>query len=397
MGLNIYPIDLLLVCSLISILLTKKNKIILLFQEPCLKYYILFLFWMLFSVVRNLFIYKNSAIGDSRQVFLFLFFFITYYISTKINIDEINHLLVNVIIYSTIGVILLFIIEINIGHRFGFSFESIETANYGMLEDPRGIRILGSGDTFILCISSIFIIVKSLNTRIIKKRDLIILIILIIAIVISQNRTAIISTSLAFIFYLISIYPIKKILKYIAIGIPILILLIAVIGSLTNSFQLSLKDIITSTFNPNEDKIGTGSWRLLVVTSALEKFMTNPIIGEGFGGGWLLETNDSFVTIPPHNQYVSILVKTGIVGLIIFSMFIFKFIKSYFNNRTRFYTDTKITFDVMFIALIAALPYGLGYDYYAYYGLYIGIYFGLLVKKEMPTKETSQLSTFASI
>jgi len=58
-------------------------------------------------------------------------------------------------------------------------------------------------------------------------------------------------------------------------------------------------------------------WRLLAWAEALHRFVTNPVMGEGFGVPLTFEQSDA--DSKPHNIYITILYKMGLVGAAVFS------------------------------------------------------------------------------
>lgn len=379
---NIYPIDLFLSFSMIFLFsLMRERKLGYKIKGTPLTLYLLLLVYFSFEILRNIFVYKQSAIGDGRSVFPFFFFFITYFYSQKFSTKEFLSFSNKIILLSAFGAFLLFIIELSIGHLFSFSINNIKEADYGYLTDPRGVRILGSNDTFTLCIFSVWIILSMLYQN---KRGIVNIILLVASItasLISQNRTAIISIIFSFLIYLIFTFKIKRIKKllfYISTSLAIVIFIINFYFA--KDFYLSVRQTIISTFNPAEDRIGTGYWRLLAVQSAMSNFPQHPIFGEGFGKHWILFINNKIFFLPPHNQYVLMLIKTGLVGLILLISIFYLVIRSFLKYRKYIGSNSRPIFDTMFIALIAALPYGMGFEFYPYFGLYFGIYVGILIK-----------------
>lgn len=59
-------------------------------------------------------------------------------------------------------------------------------------------------------------------------------------------------------------------------------------------------------------------WRLLAWAEALRRFVANPVMGEGFGVPLTFEGSDA--DSKPHNIYITILYKMGLVGAVVFTV-----------------------------------------------------------------------------
>jgi len=207
--------------------------------------YLLLLCYFSFQILRNIFVYKQSAIGEARSVFPFFFFFITYFYSQKLSTKEFLSFSNKLILLSAFGAFLLFIIELSIGHLFSFSVNNIKEADYGYLTDPRGVRILGSSDTFTLCIFSVYTILSMLYQNKWGIVNIILLVASITASLISQNRTAIISIIFSFLIYLIFTFKIKRIKKLLFYMSTFLVIVMFIINFyFAKDFHLSLREII---------------------------------------------------------------------------------------------------------------------------------------------------------
>ena len=91
-----------------------------------------------------------------------------------------------------------------------------------------------------------------------------------------------------------------------------------------------------SMYNFNEVVSVSGNnakWRIILWKDIIQKSMNKPILGYGFGMLYNNETlknmgwqyGDDVGFLDPHNSYLSILYRTGIVGLLIFLLFIISF------------------------------------------------------------------------
>jgi hypothetical protein len=382
---NIFPIDCVLIILLIF-LYKKKDKLTSLFKNKGTKYYSIFILWIIIAVIRGIPEYSFSAIGDSRQIFQFYFFFASYFLIIEeedlAGIIKKFEFLFYLFAYA---VIIEFILELILGHKIGFSYSLSAESNFGYLEDIRGKRILDTHHTFCACLFIFYVLIKYRIKSKINVHDVILCCILFFAILLSQNRTSIFSVFFAGIFYFIFINKKGtsklKSLFYLAISILAFLLLYEYISKIFNLF--SIEDLIDAFTNPTEEITGTGYWRYFAILSALDTFFKYPILGEGFGNHWQVVVDNIIYYVGPHNQYIVILVKTGIVGLVLFIIALVFLFKQYPKIKNLVSKEVSVVFEVIFVALIAAIPYGLAYDFYPMFGLFAGIFIGIINRTEM--------------
>lgn len=76
--------------------------------------------------------------------------------------------------------------------------------------------------------------------------------------------------------------------------------------------------------NPQEDT--SSAWRLFLWAAQLQKFVVQPLFGEGFGGYWEVYVPElnQVLDVQPHSLYVQTLVKMGITGLAVYLITISK-------------------------------------------------------------------------
>ena len=105
--------------------------------------------------------------------------------------------------------------------------------------------------------------------------------------------------------------------------------------AVTPNFGSSLKKSFGGITNPRSDD--TASWRMEGWKEQLGGIAQNKelLLGEGVGGyySWYFKGNE--VTVSPHNAYVLLLLKFGLVGLIIYGLFVFKFFRKTLRVRRK--------------------------------------------------------------
>jgi O-Antigen ligase len=111
-----------------------------------------------------------------------------------------------------------------------------------------------------------------------------------------------------------------------------------------NQLVPALEKGFSGLINPSEDP--TGYWRLYSYRWEMNKIFSNPfwvIIGQGWGGyyEWYFGLTDEIIRTAPHDQYIVIWSKMGLVGLVLYCGAIFSFYRQTFRflkeNRNELY------------------------------------------------------------
>jgi O-antigen ligase len=99
--------------------------------------------------------------------------------------------------------------------------------------------------------------------------------------------------------------------------------------------ERSLEEVTAAALDPSQDP--TSQFRFMAWAEAITRFSRNPVVGEGYGVPF---TFDIYNEDPrPHDTYLTILYKMGIVGispfLFLLATFFFRSWRTLFANRTR--------------------------------------------------------------
>jgi O-antigen ligase len=372
---NIYYTDIVYVLVIICIpVVLRKNKVS--GDKP----YLIFLSWLLFSTVYGLTIYGYRAIGETRYIWMLFVFFIPIYffVSDRINTFEKYEKVFNTtLLTACISVLILFAIEVINGGRFFFAAANEELLN---LADFRGNRYLGTEETLILSAYVIAVLSKIIAKRHSSAKDVLIIIILTMIIIFTKNRTAPVSICIALVIVLLLERKIKYFIISTAVVILSVTLLIIVIPDISDNLFKAFSGVI----NIEEDS--TGYWRYVVQTSALLQGMETPIIGQGFGGYFEFYVPElgKVVEYPPHNMYIFIFLKSGLIGVILCLVMLFSIIHTTIKMKKETeqnpaWEKYRLFFSVIFIAQI---PYMMAYGFSLYFGLFVGFLhvFRILIK-----------------
>jgi O-antigen ligase len=126
-------------------------------------------------------------------------------------------------------------------------------------------------------------------------------------------------------------------------------------GKLIPFMEKSYQGII----KPAEDP--TGSWRFYGWRWEMEKIFSNPfwvLIGQGFGGyyEWFFSYHDEIIRTAPHNFYVQLWSKMGLLGLGLFCAAFFSFYVQAFRFLRRSRNDLHRSVIMVFmLSLLSAL------------------------------------------
>jgi O-antigen ligase len=255
------------------------------------------------------------------------------------------------------------------------------------MEDDRGLRYLGSEETFQLGVGVIFLLIDQYVS---KGKNLFktFLIILLTAIILfTKNRAALLSLFLGFGIVMVLEGKAKIILKA-AFGVAVLMVLsFLMFPALTQSVITP----ILNAFNVTEDE--TGSWRLLIQAVAIQQAMQTPILGQGFGGyfSYYVEQIDQVINYPPHSMYIYLFQKTGIIGLLSYLAALFAMIRE--CSALRKVTKANATGEryrlLLKVLIITQLLYGFAYNFSIYLGFYVGMLI-VLKKIKMEVKQQDE-------
>lgn len=318
----------------------------------------LFLILTVVLIFINSFFFKDGKLFiNSNQRVEFLFFYSIFIISFSRgllnNRDIIFTLRQSAIIYYSVFYFLVPIILNSFKKiKIYFIISIICTSVLALLILFRfEIPGLGSFSYYYISLSLIFLLFFSL---LIKKTVLRLLfyslfLIHLIIVVLSKVRAAwmgLLSVILFIIFIFFKIPVMRKNLKKILFTVILAILILAIILPIfLISYPSSIEDIKDEFISIYKFRdIETVSarnaiWRLIAWKDIIDLSLEKPVLGYGFGvpfqsetleeRGWAYGIDIGFMD--PHNSFLSILFRTGFVGLIIFLIILFRFFKLSIN------------------------------------------------------------------
>jgi O-antigen ligase len=264
--------------------------------------------WGTILLVWTILTYKFDAIRDFVVVYYSLFIFIT--LIALLNLDDIRHFLFVMVAANLINVFMVF------QHFFKGDFRA------------QGIYLRLGGTSLGLYSIIGFLIVLTLNLVNTKRKQrswwmIILLPFFLVGILAPQSRSLILdfSGALLVLFLILPKWDKSKLVKIICI---ILFLTVILIGILPNGIVVAIDQLpkYFQFFNPQE---GSNAARLINYNKALDAIVASPFTGVGFGTPHFFYYWGEEPVRSPHNSYLGIAFRSGIVGLIFFLIFLIKF------------------------------------------------------------------------
>ncbi len=219
------------------------------------------------------------------------------------------------IVFNTVSIILyvigIYLIDPSISQKqriLGLMFERNTYRLIGTIEDPN----------FFVLFNSIFFFYYLTRPK--DRMNNLGLILCFITVLLSLSRGGLLAVLFPFIFYMVKYvrkYNNKKVLLMLAL---VLILNIFLIYILNFNLIHVLTERMLNIFSDG------GSGRINLWKKGLDLFMKNPIIGIGINNFRYYNINVYGGSHYLHNTYLQVLVETGVVGFVIFSLFLFSFL-----------------------------------------------------------------------
>lgn len=335
--------------------------------------FLLFLFSILFFIGVGFVHFGYRAFGEGRYfLWLFGFFlpFLLFPLTNKIEIEQILKVVEITIYLSAILGVILFIAEVIYGGRIFLSQPNKELIK---LSDFRGVRYLGSEETYNIVVLLLFLTIKILVTKKVKIFNVLLIVMLTAIVAITKNRAAPVALIVAFLIYLLLKGNIKQIIFLITLCLMSLWILSLIVPQIVESILFAFEGVL----NIREDT--TGSWRYFVQLSAIEQGLERPYFGIGFGGHFQYyapELGGKIIELPPHNAFVHLFSKTGIFPVLLALLSIIKFSVESFklSNKTRGDENLSVFYVLVFVIAFSQIFYGLAYGFSIYFGLIMGFF-----------------------
>jgi O-antigen ligase len=326
------------------------------------RYMLLFTFWLVFEVLRNIGTYGISAPGEFRYRYLILV--LPLYVALFFDRHHVRRSLLKVLILTSVIMPLVCVPFIGMLKGWAFGPDS---------------RFLPASLSLGLVYGFLAIVVAR-RYQLIKMRASLVwwVAILILFMVIIDSHRSVWATglvSLLVLFLIGEVTPTRTIRLIIPIAavIVIVIFMVSDIGMNPSEYIASRG---TAFVAPELDQ--TGGWRIAIWAAAFDKILASPLAGEGFGGYWAfwLPGSNEVVTVSPHSLYIQSLMKIGAIGLGLYFIIVFKLGKSLLKSvrrpaaeRRGEYALVVLAFVILAAAHVFYIPYSLEYYTWLFVGL----------------------------
>ena len=288
------------------------------------------------------------------------------------------------VIVSAIGSLILFVIELSYGGRFFFNKTLSVDLGLDRMEDFRGIRYLGSQETYNILLLALLLIYDSFVRKKIKFLGIFISIVLIIIAFFTKNRTAIFSITGVFLLQLLLTRR-----RFLIVFMSVIVILSYVVVDIINTkITKPFIDPFSSALNLQTDV--TGSWRIYCNLAYLREGLKSPILGKGltsqYAGGVYVEELKDRIQFPPHNMFIIQFFQSGIFATILLLIFTLILTAELVKVTRCLQNEPGLLQSVyLLIAIVSSqLIYGQFYGYIWFFGIYCG--FAMLLIKSVHKK-----------
>ena len=369
----------------------------------------------LFLISAIIFVFINSFFFRDGKLFIsssqrveFLLFYIIFIISLVRGLisyrDLVFTLRQSAIIYYSVFYFLVPIILDNLKKiRIYFSVVIICTSLLA-LSRLFGIKIQGLGSFYYyyVSLSLIFLLFYPLFIKkpFLKFFSYLLFLMHLVIVILLQVRAAWMGILLGilFIVYMFFKMPVmrkdlKKLLISGMVGFLILTIILPVVLIFYPSSIEDIKNEFMSIYRFRDMttvSAANARWRLMAWSGYVNRSLEKPLLGHGFGKAFIPKTLEEISWSPPkgedwvdpHNSYLSILFRTGIIGLIIFLIIILRFFKLSIifiteceNEEIRIYVASLLTI-IIFILGISFFDVVLERPFF---GVFLWINMGLVI------------------
>jgi O-Antigen ligase len=272
------------------------------------QYLIIFITIVVAYAVIYMPLYGKSAIGEARKSYFFFFFPIL----SSFIVKDLRDLRRLILLFFLVG--LSFLIVALSRFMMGFPLRSLSSAAMNL----------------VLLFQVFSILIFWLNQRVIINRftDASVLTLSLAILILRPHRSVIIASAFGLLLICLMfrnrfLFLLKLIILLVAFFIIVVIAMLN-IPTFEKASMIPLKGIL----DPRSD--GTASWRMQGWQQQLSKLSPQELLfGKGFGSYfmWYNKKYREKVRVDPHNGYVQIILKLGLLGLIMYGLLVFTFFR----------------------------------------------------------------------
>ena len=334
------------------------------------RWYTVLLGWLAIEVAIGASRFGASAFGEFRYIAALFWFFVPLAISglrrTPSDVEGATVPSQTIWVALTAALVIL-AIEVTSGGRVFLTEQNQQ--QLGGFTDFRGVRYLDTYQTFNISLAACFLFLQHDIARPNRGGKIALAVALTIAALWTRNRASIVAVFAGFVVLALFERRFRLVAKLgvaatAAVGLLML---------LSTSMMANITDAFAGVVAPTQD--ASGQWRLLLQASALEQALQTPIAGQGYGGYYSFDVPGlGLVVAPPHNQYLELFMKGGVIALLLVAVVLFAYARQLWRLRRAetITEDERLVVRLILIAVIAQIPYGLAYDFPPLFGLLLG-------------------------
>jgi O-antigen ligase len=202
--------------------------------------------------------------------------------------------------------------------------------------DPSSMRFVSAEAALTLLFIIFSILALHVNGMVIVNKviDIIIAGLFFSIIVVTQHRSVFLACSLGL---LLIFWLYRKKTTFLVKALIASIVILTVMGAVlinTPRFEHSLMKSLVGITNPGSDR--TGSWRIAAWHEQLDKASAEELVyGKGLGSYYRWFYKGYEIKISPHNAYVEMISKFGVLGLVIYGLLVLSFFRKMFVVRKK--------------------------------------------------------------
>lgn len=363
-GYNIYVSDLFILlivsATLLSIIVNKTHEA---FRSKLGVAVSLYLGWIFLEILRGIPTWGGSALGESRFVIL-----VCAYFPVVHSIKTITHFKKFILFFFLTIVSYILYLQL---WRFFIQFQG----DLGLMLQA---RLMGADAALLAASVFVFCLVFFLDGNIKRYKLFFLSVMIFFGFLIPLGaRTGFVAWIVGVVFVLMRKY--KSALLKPRLSLIFLVGVLAILYWNTNILdpEENLDGTTSRTFSFIEEQqrgAGTTGWRLMAWSNLLEKTLQgNIIFGEGLGGYYdLFSIGEKGV--PPHNEWLLVLNKLGLIGFILLLYLVWQFYKT--GNgflRTVSNSELKSYMEGIFAVFLVGLIGGVFFGFFPFVWVVVGL------------------------
>jgi len=250
------------------------------------------------------------------------------------------------------------------------------------ITDFRGVRYMGTTTTYSVTLLICFYIFKYTFSNVLLVRKILLLVVSVAIVVLSKNRAGLVFPGAVKFLYNIK-YMKARMLMYSVVAVTCLIIAAKLLTPET--VVSGVDEAFSGVIDPASDN--TGKWRMAIQLVALQQAFETFWFGQGYGGYFQFVVAEKYRSIlyevTPHNQFLVIFLKTGIIGILLLASLLIVYIYNSIKmlNKLPNTSVEKIYILLLLVIVSSQLFYGMTYEFIPLFGLYYG--FGALLMRSI--------------